>query len=1152
MPANHGQLSLLTSGQIAEIEALGPALQVAELVKIYWPSPDGAKVYSWWNCLADSAYETPLTTWLDGAPLIPAFVAQDAQKKERFHNIPRTSAIGDDVITMRFANYGQVFETLCYKWRGGVKVEVFYFFPQLESGAGLAVSWFLGHLRTPEDADADFVTVPVANGFRSAQLDVPNRPHSSNCGFYFGGELTTDEDLHGNPCDYDRHLGGARGNLDGGSPFTFCKHTEEDCLAIMGDLKSFGGFKPVIDSTLIGAGEHKTTSTTVGNESRLKDPVRVIYGTRRARSLFLLNYAKEYNPSEDHQDKGTIRTLFEVSEGSVKSISAIRVMDRDFPRPGNVAGTEIRLGTQQQNATTYSPSVGNYNRLAHFRADLNPIDPNGVQGVNIVAEADVQGRDTVRIYTDYTTYTEAFTNLRAWCLLDLLTDKTYGHKLDVHRFKIEDFTYLAGKGSVFDADVQGRTVAQVVEDICLAGRWYPPFNYDGYTRILPIEEVDLSQADIPHFTDSGSGRNILWDRDRATSRLKVSYKDDDLLPNSVITTIEDKDNGNIERPLTFNAWSTQYREGQLYGDKSKRKVQRQFAAFGLTRVDDVRTLGEMLIKIGPFGTGGLLNNCAVEFAIDAHSPLALNLHENKIVRVTSDKLTPYEDPDGNTFEFFLIQSLFRNSKLELIVRAQAWFYDLCELPGGTQTGWVIYPASNSNVVDGPNGVRTHLYSVNASDPAITVTYPSTISASAVTEEEWVHTMNGLPPTTPGSFYRIGQPTGLSDFEIFPDGSAWIWTAAGLKTSLVPAGTLGPGATVGIRWKLNSGGAARTREYRVNGTTVWTDTNVASSNGFKANPLAVDIPVGPTQWSVTYTGCSSEYYISPVESGGQGTTAINIEPSLLSNSSSLYAPTVSLGIPGDIDPPLLSASPTLYAPTVSVSFSLPSISANYLQWCEARLETGLSDGDAVATFTDQSGNANNWSQSSGSLKPIYKTSIVNGRAVLRFDGSDDYMTLASDIMSGKSAGEVFLVVKLAADPTSSNKDGLWKMDGDGTNAVNFPYNGDGKLYEGWGSTTRKSTGVDPTPSLAAWRLYNVSSKASEFKIRLDGTEIYSTATNTFSSFGATRNLGRSVGLFGNTYLYGDIAAIVIVDAVLSGTDRDTVENYLATIYGLTVA
>lgn len=244
----------------------------------------------------------------------------------------------------------------------------------------------------------------------------------------------------------------------------------------------------------------------------------------------------------------------------------------------------------------------------------------------------------------------------------------------------------------------------------------------------------------------------------------------------------------------------------------------------------------------------------------------------------------------------------------------------------------------------------------------------------------------------------------------------------------------------------------------------------------------------------------------------------------------------------------------YAAGAGGPFVPPSISANYLQWVEARHETAYNDTDAATTGTDVSGAGNNWSQATAGNKPTFRTNRINGKPSYAFDGTDDFWELAADILSGETEAEVFIVVKLDAEPTTSGKDGLWKMDGDGTNACHYSFNSNGELYEAWGSTARKSTGVNPASDLAQWRLYNVSSKASEFKIRIDGTEVYTTATNTFSSMGATRNLGRSVGLFGNAYLKGEIAAIVVVDAVLGSTDRDAIEAVFAnaSVYNLTIA
>lgn len=237
-----------------------------------------------------------------------------------------------------------------------------------------------------------------------------------------------------------------------------------------------------------------------------------------------------------------------------------------------------------------------------------------------------------------------------------------------------------------------------------------------------------------------------------------------------------------------------------------------------------------------------------------------------------------------------------------------------------------------------------------------------------------------------------------------------------------------------------------------------------------------------------------------------------------------------------------------------SFSPPSISsANYKHWSEARHETGYANNDPAGTSTDVSGAGNNWTQGTAGKKPLYKTNQINGLPAYSFDAaSQQHWSLASDILSGKSAGEIFILVKLNNDPGASNKDGLWKMDGDGTNATNFPYNGDGNIYDGWGSTARKSTGVNPSPQLTSWTLYNVRSGSGEWKAFQNGTQIYTTATNTFSSFGATRYFGRSVGLFGDTYLDGLFAGMVIVDNLLNSTDKSAIKSVFASAYALTIA
>jgi len=863
-------------------------LKVAELVKIYWPASDNPKVYSWWNCLGDSAYTTPLTAWLSGTPLIPAFVAQDAKKIEVFHNIPRTSALSDDVIPMRFMNYGRVFEELCYRWRGGVKVEVFYFLPTIANDATgtayTAISWFLGHLRKADSANEDFVNVTVRNGFRSPHVMVPSRIQGSNCQWYFGGDSATL--IPDNPCDYDKHTGGTRGT----GVFTSCNHTlnqgTNNCIAIMGDSLSYGGDDYVTESTLIGYGDHKTRSSTIGNEIRLENN-RVIYGKRHVKALHLKRYAKEYSPGETTQSDGTIRTVFAVSEGPVQSIKEVKVMDRDLPRTDGL-GLEVRLGTQKQSPTTYSADMLNLNRTAHFRGDINPIDPTGVQAQDITGDCVVEGRSTVNIYAADGSYTQAYTTNRADAMTELLLNQWFGYRMDKARLSLDDIVYLRALGSQFNADVQAKTIQQVLEDICLGGvgggspGWFRPFVYNGKWRILPILNTDLTLSDIPQLKSNyGSTRNVLFDQQRLVPKLEPDYRDYDEIPNGYVVTIEDADHGNIERPITFQADTDQYKEGSLFGDNSKRRDPKTVAGFGLTTEAEARVLGEFLVKMGPFATGGLMNNLSCTVVIPAINSIGLNLHENKIVKLptaSNDRLNPYLDSDGNQFQYFMVLGMTRTPQLALEVKLQAWskpfWDDFCVDAGGTASGYVTWTTPDADVIDGIHGTNTMILSATADRGASGYSIPTTITLANVTLARWVHTVAALPSAAgPGYSYNVWHAAPQLGFKVYHNGQGWIYyEGGGIDTTTLPAGSISAGDTLTVTYDYNGG--TKRRYYYHNATLVHTDTTGTASPVAAIDGVCITTGdyIGDIAYYVEYSGCTPDYAIQPVgQTGGSVTT-----------------------------------------------------------------------------------------------------------------------------------------------------------------------------------------------------------------------------------------------------------------------------------------
>jgi len=233
---------------------------------------------------------------------------------------------------------------------------------------------------------------------------------------------------------------------------------------------------------------------------------------------------------------------------------------------------------------------------------------------------------------------------------------------------------------------------------------------------------------------------------------------------------------------------------------------------------------------------------------------------------------------------------------------------------------------------------------------------------------------------------------------------------------------------------------------------------------------------------------------------------------------------------------------------SGSFDPLDLGATLIAWYDANQETE-SDG-ATLTWADQSGN--NWDQTGGSSTVLLRHNYINGKKAADYTAS--YPTfwsstsLSPSIMSGKTAGCYFAVARNANDPTSDPMNG--PILGNFGSASRWPTT-NGNILEGFGTNSFKT--VNPTPSLTSWRIYSAHSAASDYRIYLDGTSIFSTGTNTVSF--AVNTSPNNNRYFGDSedrgnHFKGQIAEIIICDTVLSTGDRQKVEGYLAHKWGLT--
>lgn len=212
---------------------------------------------------------------------------------------------------------------------------------------------------------------------------------------------------------------------------------------------------------------------------------------------------------------------------------------------------------------------------------------------------------------------------------------------------------------------------------------------------------------------------------------------------------------------------------------------------------------------------------------------------------------------------------------------------------------------------------------------------------------------------------------------------------------------------------------------------------------------------------------------------------------------------------------------------------PDLISDIWEWWEVERE-GLGDGVDINQLTGQKNARHMVEDPAGTPEdvPVNDTNQINGLAAARFDTQ----ALLFPDYSALTAVHMFIIVKLDADPPpTEDTTGLW-----GTGAAtrtHFPFT-DSNIYEGFGSTTRQTVG-NPAAALTSWRVYEIISTSSEYTVLLDGTQLFTTGTNTVG-WGADRWLGRSHGT--RVTLKGWVAGAYLASAKLT-TDRAALITYI---------
>lgn len=377
-----------TQTKIAELRALraaGEQIEVFELVKTDWPSPDGTIYYSVTQPNAAASIAPPVS------PIVPRIVP--SSNPAWFMPVSTDATIGDESIDLEMWDADGVISQLLVDHGEGVKVELFLWLPQVE----LLLSVWYGHLRFEDSAAVDTIKLKAAQGFRSADATLPHRAHWTFCQAVFGGLLDTQDEINQNDCPYNKHLGGSVGidNPDTSAPWTFCDRTDHASCTARGVNPNFHLSHLEMASTiLVGSNRGAAVyGAGIGNQTNLKEPVRVVMGRRRLYDMKVVNFLRQ--PGGANPAHGYFRAQYEACEGPIKSISQAVVTVGGNSQNASGAFYNSRLGYAGQTIMDATISTHSYSGTALIEWIFGWIDATNLGPDDASANALIEGLDDI-------------------------------------------------------------------------------------------------------------------------------------------------------------------------------------------------------------------------------------------------------------------------------------------------------------------------------------------------------------------------------------------------------------------------------------------------------------------------------------------------------------------------------------------------------------------------------------------------------------------------------------------------------------------------------------------------------------------------------------------------------------------------------------
>lgn len=208
--------------------------------------------------------------------------------------------------------------------------------------------------------------------------------------------------------------------------------------------------------------------------------------------------------------------------------------------------------------------------------------------------------------------------------------------------------------------------------------------------------------------------------------------------------------------------------------------------------------------------------------------------------------------------------------------------------------------------------------------------------------------------------------------------------------------------------------------------------------------------------------------------------------------------------------------------------------------------------AVSLWANQGslGSSANFSQSTALLRPAFNSSdsVFNNFPSIQFAAASNQVLATAGVPASYTAYDDFIVLRCVTGTPPSIAASGRDHTGNDAQAVHYPYT-NATIYDSDFTTARKNYTTFTASVLATTHLYNVVSVAGEWTASMNGTAVYTTATNTAGGFGGPYSIGISGG---GIAFDGKMAFRLVTNYKLSAGQRTQLKAYIATRYGITIA